>query len=219
MNRVGNEYLNTKSNRIDRCFNQTKTTLAPLTLGLFIGLFFQGCVQPTPPTAEQAAAPARTILASGDVVRLAFPGAPDLNQSQKVRTDGKLNLPLIGEVDVAGKTVASLQEDLARLYKPQLQTTTVVVTLESSATQVVISGAVGHGGKFSFERPTTIFQAIMEAGGASEFGSLKNVHLIRLVDGKQQTQILDLRPITSGKPTRPYYVRDGDIIYLPRSMF
>ena len=165
------------------------------------------------------AAPTSVNLVSGDVIKLVFPGAPELNQSQKIQTDGKINLPLIGEVDAAGKTIASLQSELAARYKPQLQSTTVVVTLDSSITQVVVSGAVAKPSKLSFDRPTTIFQAIMEAGGANEYGSLRRVHLVRIVNGQQHTQLLDLRPLESGQTTRPYYVRDGDVIYIPPSPF
>ncbi len=183
-------------------------------------VFLSSCELPVVnPPPDQLAAPTSVNLVSGDVIKLVFSGAPELNQSQKIQADGKINLPLIGEVDAAGKTIASLQAELALRYKPQLQSTTVVVTLESSVTQVVVSGAVSKGGKLSFDRPTTIFQAIMEAGGASEYGSLKRVHLIRIVNGQQHTQILDLRPVESGQTTQPYYVRDGDVIYIPPSPF
>lgn len=179
-----------------------------------------GCELPVVnPPPEQLAAPTSVNLVSGDVIKLVFSGAPELNQSQKIQADGKINLPLIGEVDSAGKTISSLQTELAARYKSQLQSTTVVVTLESSVTQVVVSGAVTKGGKFTFDRPTTVFQAIMEAGGANEYGSLKRVHLIRIVNGQQHTQLLDLRPLESGQTTRPYYVRDGDVIYIPPSPF
>ena len=171
------------------------------------------------PLPEQAAAPRESTLLSGDVIKFIFAGAPELNQSQKIRTDGKINLPLIGEVDAAGKTIASLQGEIAMRYKPQLQNTTVVLTLESSVIQVVVSGAVQKPAKLVFERPTTVVQSIMEAGGVSEFGSLKRVHLIRLINGQQFTQILDLSGITRGETTKPYYVRDGDVIYVPQSAF
>jgi polysaccharide export outer membrane protein len=178
-----------------------------------------GCQQTGGLPPEQAAAPTAVTLVAGDVIKLAFSGAPELNQSQKIRTDGKVNLPLIGEVDASGKTIVSLQSELAQRYKPELKSSTVIVTLESSVIQVVLSGAIGRPGKLTFERPTTIFQAIMEAGGVSEFGSLRNVHLIRLMNNQQQTQVLDLRSTMSGKTTKPYYVRDGDVIYVPRTMF
>lgn len=177
------------------------------------------CAPQNPPIPEQGVAVTNVTLVSGDVIKLTFPGAQELSQVQKIRTDGKVNLPLVGEIDAAGKTIPMLQNELAQRYKVELKTSTVVVTLEQSVTQVVISGAVGRPGKLTFERPTTIFQAIMEAGGVSDFGTLRNIHLIRLINGQQQTQVLDLRPVTSGRTTKPYYVRDGDVIYVPRTMF
>jgi polysaccharide biosynthesis/export protein len=187
---------------------------------LITSMLLGSCEYPaTGPLPEQMVAPTQVTLTSGDVIKLTFSGAPELNQSQKIRADGKINLPLIGEVDAAGKTIGSLQSEIALRYKPQLQSTTVVLTLESSVTQVVVSGAVAKPAKLSFERPTTVVQAIMEAGGVSEFGSLRRVHLIRIINGQEHTQILDLSSIMRGEPTRPFYVRDGDVIYVPQTAF
>ena len=167
----------------------------------------------------QAAPPTRVSLLPGDVVHLTFAGAPELNQSQKIRADGKLSLPLVGEVSAAGKTIGQLQGELAELYKSQLKTSEVSVSLESSLTTVVVSGAVAKPGKIVFERPTTVFQAIMESGGATDFGNLSKVRLVRTIHGVQQSQLMDLRPTLRGAATRAFYVRDGDIIYVPQSMF
>ena len=194
-------------------------TLGGLIAVMALPMFVTSCAQPTGPSPEQAAAPSAVTLLAGDVIKLTFPGAPELTQSQKIRTDGKVNLPLIGEVQASGKTVASLQGELVQRYKAELKTSTVIVTLESSVTRVTISGAVGRPGSFTFERPTTVFQAIMEAGGASEFGTLKNVHLVRLISGQQHTEVLDLRPVMSGATSKPYYVRDGDVIVVQRTLF
>ena len=193
--------------------------VATAIVAIAASLSTTSCTSTNPPTAEQAAAPASVTLVAGDVIKLAFPGAPELNQSQKIRTDGKVNLPLIGEVSASGKTVTALQSELAQQYKAELKTSTVIVTLESSVTQVTVSGAVGRPGKLVFERPTTVFQAIMEAGGVTEFGTLRNVHLVRLINGLQKTEILDLRSVTSGQATKPYYVRDGDVIVVQKTLF
>jgi len=190
-----------------------------VALALGVLWLWTGCQQPTGLPPDQQAAPTAVTLVSGDVIKITFPGAPELNQSQKIRSDGKVNMPAIGEVDAAGKTIPGLQNELSQRYKTELKTSTVTVTLESSVTQVVVSGAVARPTKLTFDRPTTVFQAIMEAGGVNDFGSLRNVHLVRLVKGVQQTQILDLRPTISGQATRPYYVRDGDVIYVPKTMF
>ncbi|PYK45880.1 MAG: hypothetical protein DME46_02960, partial [Verrucomicrobia bacterium] len=167
----------------------------------------------------QAEVPRHVILASGDVVKLTFSSAPELNQAQKVRVDGKLSLPLVGEVDAAGKTVGQLQGELIQLYKSQLKTPEVTVSLETSLTTVTVSGAVNKPGKIAFERPTTVFQAIMDAGGPSEFGTLKRVRLVRTVNGITRSQVMNVREALVGQGTKPFYVRDGDVIWVPQTTF
>jgi protein involved in polysaccharide export with SLBB domain len=194
---------------------------SPALIAISISLALTSCETTVSSTtfSGQAAPPARVTLLPGDVVRLTFAGAPELNQAQKIRADGKLSLPLVGEVSAAGKTIGQLQGELAELYKSQLKTSEVSVSLESSLTTVVVSGAVQKPGKIVFERPTTVFQAIMESGGQSEFGNLSKVRLIRTINGVQHSQVMDLRPTLRGAATRAFYVRDGDIIYVPPSMF
>jgi len=167
----------------------------------------------------QADVPQHVILASGDVVKLTFSSAPELNQAQKVRADGKLSLPMVGEVDAAGKTVGQLQGELIELYKTQLKTPEVTVSLEGSVTTVTVSGAVAKPAKITFERPTTVFQAIMQAGGPSEYGNLRHVRLHRIVNGVQKSQVFDLHGMLKGEDTKPFYVRDGDVIYVPQTTF
>lgn len=191
------------------------------TLLAFIVLFSYVSCQTTVSTRlpEGDVARGPVTLTPGDVVKLTFLGAPELNQSQKIQSDGKINLPMIGEVDAAGRTLSELQQTLEGLYKPQLQNTTVVVTVESSVTPVVIGGAVSKPGKYQFDRPTTVLQAVMEAGGADKFGTLSRVSIIRLVNGQQRTQVFDLRPILQGSPIKPIYVRAGDIVLVGESRF
>jgi protein involved in polysaccharide export with SLBB domain len=187
----------------------------------FLALAGAGCQTDANSTtlSGQAEVPKHVILAPGDVVKLTFSSAPELNQSQKIRADGKLSLPLVGEVDAAGKTVAQLQGDLVQLYKSQLKTPEVTVSLETSLTTVVVSGAVNHPSKIAFERPTTVFQAIMEAGGPSEFGTLKHVRLVRTVNGVQKSQVMNVQDTLVSQGTKPFYVRDGDVIYVPQTTF
>jgi polysaccharide biosynthesis/export protein len=195
---------------------------AECTLAALLACVLGGCQSGPSSTghlSNEAAPPARVTLAPGDVVRLTFNGATELNQSQKIRADGKLSLPLIGELDAAGKTVVGLQNDLTQAYKSQLKNSEVLVTLENAPATVTISGAVAKPDRVSFDKPTTVLQAIMQAGGATAFGNMKAVRLIRTTRGVQQSQVLDLTPVLRGEPSSPFYVRDGDIIYVPQSMF
>ncbi|MGZ4982560.1 MAG: polysaccharide biosynthesis/export family protein [Chthoniobacterales bacterium] len=202
-------------------FSQSRNPRRAFVVLSLAALFALGaCGTPAvPPTAEQAAAPPRVNLAPGDTVSMSFTGAPELNQTQKIRADGKLSLPHIGEVHAAGKTIPQLRQDLIGLYKSQLMNSDVVVTLQSGTTLVYISGSVNHPGKFMFDRPTTILQALTEAGGVNQFGNLRKVQVIRLVNKKETTQILNLHPTFAGKTTQPFYVRDGDVIDVPQTAF
>ena len=187
----------------------------------FLALAGVGCQSGANTTtfSSQAEVPRQVILASGDVVKLTFSAAPELNQSQKVRADGKLSLPLVGEVDASGKTVGQLQGELMQLYKSQLKNPEVTVSLEASVTRVTVSGAVAKPGTITFERPTTVFQAIMEAGGPTAFGNLRRVRLFRTINGVHKSQVFDLHRLLNGEETKPFYVRDGDVINVPQSTF
>jgi protein involved in polysaccharide export with SLBB domain len=180
-------------------------------------LFCASCAQ-TPKSKVPVVSQTPNYLDAGDVVKITFPAAPELNQSQKLGPDGTLSLPLIGEVHAAGKSPTDLQKELAVLYKPQLQDNEVVVTLETRAVPVVVSGAVQKPGKIVFERPATVLEAIMEAGGFTPEADLKKVSLIRISKGEHYTQIFDLRPVLRGQPTTAVYVSGGDVIYVPERM-
>jgi polysaccharide biosynthesis/export protein len=188
-----------------------------LKLAALLLLLGSGCQSPKKhPQTLTSRTP--SYLVAGDVVRITFPAAPELNQTQKIGSDGTLSLPLIGEAAAAGKTVGQLQEELATRYKPQLQDNEVIVTLDSRAVPVVVSGAVQKPGKIVFERPATVLEAIMEAGGFTPEADLKKVSLIRIVKGEHETQLVDLRPLLKGKPTPAIYCSGGDVIYVPEKL-
>jgi protein involved in polysaccharide export with SLBB domain len=159
------------------------------------------------------------VLAPGDVVKVAFPNQPDYTQSQKIQSDGTINLPIIGQVHASGKTIPGLQATLTELYRPQLQNVEVVVSLDSKVIPVVVAGAVQKPAKYVFDRPTTVFQAIMEAGGPDQFGTLRRVKVTRLIGNQQQTEVLNLQPLLEGHPMQPRYVQAGDVIVVGESAF
>lgn len=167
------------------------------------------------PSAARSAAADAVVLGEGDVIRISFAGAPELSNQQKIRSDGKISLALVGETKAAGLTVPQLQESLSTLYKPQLQNPTVLVTLDNSANAVIISGEVNSPGRRVFDKPTTLLEAIMEAGGFSGFANKKKVTLIRVEGGQYRTEVVDMSGALRGEETEVVYVRGGDIINVP----
>jgi len=166
---------------------------------------------PLPPEATRTSPP--TVIGEGDMLKFFLPGAPEYNCVQKVRPDGKLNLPLVGEIHAAGKSLRGLQGELTSRYRSQLQNPEVVVSLEASGNPVTITGAVNGPGKFSYDKPTTLFEAIMGAGGFNEFAKRSSVKIIRVVNGQYLVGSYDMTGSALGKLPL-VYVRPGDVIYV-----
>lgn len=160
--------------------------------------------------------PGAFTLREGDILKISFPGSPNLNNVQPIRPDGKINLPLVGEVQAAGMTPAALQQKLMDLYAPQLTTKEVTVEVQSFAYPVYVTGAVLRPGKISTDHLLTALEAIMEAGGPDYTrANLKNVKVIRQEGGRTKNYILDLKRVMEGKTTEPFYLKPADIIYVP----
>jgi polysaccharide export outer membrane protein len=178
-----------------------------------------GCQTPLPPLPNPPGPKTPVRLSPGDVIKVAYADETVPDQTQKIRRDGKVSLPLIGEVTAAGKKVIDFQHQLFNSYDGKLDTNEVLVTLENGSATVIVSGFANKPGAIEFDRPTTVYQAIMEAGGVSDYGSLGNIHLTRVINGVQRTESFSLRPDVRGQPIIPRYVQDGDVIYISRSWF
>src|SRR4030095_10887026 len=164
---------------------------------LFAALVCGGCQSPLPPLPNPPGPHTAVRLSPGDEIKVAYSDESVPDQTQKIRRDGKVSLPLIGELTAAGKRVIDFQHELISRYEGKLDNPEVLVTLEGTAT-VIVSGFAHKPGKISFYRPTTVYQAIMEAGGVSDYGSLRNIHLTRIINGEQRTETINLRPAIHG---------------------
>jgi len=156
-------------------------------------------------------------LAPGDEISVSFSGAPELNTKQKIQPNGKVSLPTVGDVSAAGRTINSFQASLTSLYQPHLQDPTVVVSLESAAAGVYLSGEVLKPGKIPLDRPMTALEAVMEAGGFTKLANPKQVIVVRNQKGKQQRYVLNLNDALTGMDSSPFYVRPFDVIYVKQS--
>ena len=155
-------------------------------------------------------------LREGDVIKISFPGAPDLGGTQQVRRDGKITVSLGGEVNALGKTPSELETELLRLYGAQLAVKQVVVTVNSSSYPVFVTGAVLRPGKLAVERPISVMEAVMEAGGFDYAkANLKEVTVMRQVNGKVINYKLNVNDALKGKRSDPFYLRPSDIVYVP----
>src|SRR5437667_854394 len=201
------------------CRHEPSGSPCLFALLIFAAFFCGACPSPLPPLANPPGPHTAVRLSPGDVIKVAYADENVPDQTQKIRRDGKVSLPFIGEVTAAGKRVIDFQHELVSRYESQLENSEVLVTLENGIATVIVSGFANRPGPLNFDRPTTVYQAIMAAGGVSDYGSLSNIHLTRIINGVQRTERINLRPSIRGKPIQPKYVQDGDVIYIARSLF
>lgn len=155
------------------------------------------------------------ILREGDELQITFPGAPSLNTQQRIRTDGRITLDLIGEISPVGMTPLQFQERLVELYASQLVSKEVTVRLISRSFFVYMNGSVGTNGRLEFDRPVTLLEAVMAAGFADGTVNLSKVRLMRIEGGKVRSLTIDLTRVMDGRSDENPQLKQGDMIIVP----
>ena len=162
-------------------------------------------------------APVESVkLKEGDVISIAFPSSPSLDTTQKIRVDGKIVLPLIGETHAAGMTPTELQDQLIKLFAPQVATKQVIVTLQSSTFTVFVTGSVLRPGRVDSDHPLTVLEAIMEAGGFDmSKANLEDVTIIHQTQTGTTKKVINLKKVMEGSSVKPVYLQPSDIVFVP----
>lgn len=177
-----------------------------------------GCASTTAnPVAATAARDARAdAILEGDELKISFAGAETLDTTQVVRRDGRISLPIGGEIEAAGLPPAELAAELSRRFASDLIANDVTVTVLSSSFDVNVSGAVLRPGKYSSKRPMTALEAVMEAGGFDHAkADIKRVVVVRHDGGSVNNFVLDLSLPLEGKASEPFYLKPSDIVFVP----
>jgi polysaccharide export outer membrane protein len=193
-----------------------RMTLGAVSLALLA--CFTGCQVPPTPTPITAAdsQPEVLTIRAGDVLKISFPGAPNLDTQQQVRRDGRVTMPLGGEVVAAGLTPAGLEQELIKVYASQLISKEVSVTVVSSTFTVFVSGSVVRPGKVVADHAISVLEAVMEAGGFdSTKADMRAVVVTRQEGGQYKNYTVDLKLVLEGKQSEPFYLKPGDVVYVP----
>lgn len=170
-----------------------------------------------PQSTKSSNQPAQTmVLREGDTLTVSIPSSPTLDTTQQIRTDGKIVLPLVGEVTASGKTPEDLQNELLKLYQPQVSAKQVLVTIQSPNIPVYVTGAVLRPGPIAVNHPISALDAIMEAGGFDfTKANLKAVVVVRQEKNRTVRYKLDLKKAWGGSEVPPFYLEPYDIVYVP----
>ena len=137
---------------------------------------------------------------------------PDLTKSVQVSGTGTINLPLVGEIAVAGRTAQEVERDLtSRLGAKYLQNPQVTVYVKDYNSQrVTITGEVGKPGVYPIKGTTSLLQMVATAGGLNGTSD-STVLVIRESDGKRSAAKFDVSAIQNGKAEDPT-LQAGDSI-------
>jgi polysaccharide biosynthesis/export protein len=160
-------------------------------------------------------------LAAGDVVEIKFPYAAEFNEEQTIMPNGRIVLPLIGEVLAAGKSPAELRDELIELHAKHLQHPELAVIVRSFfGNRVFVGGEVINPGAIELPGRLTVLEAITQAGGFNmSLAQPANVIVIRPQMDKWKTYALNLEQVleADGSPEEQFYLQPRDIIHVPRT--
>ncbi len=158
------------------------------------------------------------VIGANDVLAISVWKEPDISRSLPVRSDGKISLPLVGELQAGGQTPQQLEQEITKrltsyISEPEV---TVIVT-DSKSQKINILGMVTKPGAYLLTSSTTILDAIALAGGFKDFAKQKSIYVLRqAADGTQQRLSFNYKEVIKGKnPEQNIRLQAGDTIVVP----
>ncbi|MFH0810093.1 MAG: polysaccharide biosynthesis/export family protein [Pseudomonadota bacterium] len=156
-------------------------------------------------------------MGCSDVIELQVWKEPDLTHQVVIRTDGKISLPLLGEVVAAGKTTGQLEAELVEGYSQFLANPVVtVVVREPNSSKFFVVGEVMRPGEYSLPRGITVLQGISTAGGFTEWANRRKLLVVRRLGDQEQHLRVDYKRVVFGdRPQDNCPLLPGDTIVVP----
>jgi len=159
------------------------------------------------------------IVGEQDVITIAVWGQEQLTVSVPVRPDGRISMPLVGELVAAGRSPEQIKQTIEEIlpqYFTTKQTASVIVT-EINSKKVYILGQVQASGVFDMRSSLSVLQALAMAGGLTEFADRNGITVIRhLADGSEQRIEFDYKKAVEGKKgPGDFFLEAGDIVVVP----
>lgn len=185
--------------------------------GLFILLSLAFPVEGSPATENPQAAPYR--IGPGDNLQIDVWKEPEASiPSVTVRPDGRISVPILGDIDASGATPEELQVVLAAKYGALIRDARVTVLVKQAVVpKIYVIGEVRREGPVRMETPLTILQALAEAGGLTDFAKRRKIYILRVLNGRRDLVSFDYDAVVRGERLEQNVVlRPGDTIVVPR---
>jgi len=160
------------------------------------------------------------ILGTGDEIEIAVYRHDDLRRTTLIDASGRIMFPLVGDVEAAGLSIFSLRDSITAALARYVKNPQVSIRITSMQSQkVFVLGEVRSPGIFTMDRPTSLIEAIVQAGGFTADAKKSNIVLIRGGLDNPQLMCLNLQKFLSKVSTEQnVLLHRGDIVYVPTSI-
>jgi polysaccharide export outer membrane protein len=189
-------------------------------LWLFFAMaFFFGCIgsAAAKSTPKKPVADDEYIIGVGDILSIQVWREPELTKTLTVRTDGRISMPLVGDVMVKGRSIRELTSYLTKEFGKVITEPAVSVTLvENRSKRYYLVGQVQQPGEFPITGPITVLQAIARGGGFLEWAKKDRIEVVRRVAGGEKRLNFDYDAFIKGKKQEQnILISPGDTIIVP----
>lgn len=174
------------------------------------------------PASAPAAAPAAAasddsyIIGSSDTLNVTVWKEPTLSGPLLVRPDGKISMPLMGDIQASGLKPMTLASQISEKLKKFIKDPEVSVVVTSVHNNYVyLLGEVGKKGPVVMTPNMTLLEAISSGGGLTDFANKKKIYILRTVNGKQQRIPVDYKKALKGDESYNLSLQPGDTIVVP----
>lgn len=172
---------------------------------------------PPPPRPAPAGEPNQYTIAPGDVLHIAVWKEPELTTDVVVRLDGRITVPLVGDVKAGGRTTDDLTAEIRSKLRAFLEVPQVTVTVaQANSARFYVIGEVATSGAFPLNGSITVAQALALAGGFREFAKRDHIVLLRDRRGQRRAIPFNFRDLEGGVNLEQNVVLEaGDTIIVP----
>ncbi len=160
----------------------------------------------------------RFVIGNDDVLAIDVWNEKEITRSIPVRSDGKISLPLVGEIQAAGRTPQQLEGDITERLRNYITAPQVTVMVEEIHSQNFnILGQVAKPGSYSLTVASTVMDAIAAAGGFRDFAKQKGIYILRQTSGGGETRYnFNYKEFIKGKnPGQNIKLESHDTIVVP----
>ena len=191
-----------------------KVFLSCVVLMIFAGgLSAQESLQPS-----QGETDSNYVIGEEDVLSITVRNEPEFSlSSQKVRLDGRITIPMLGDIYVNGKTTKQLEEEIAERLKFLVVDPVVIVIVDVVYSQrVTVAGNVAKPGHYSIGTPSTVLDILVRAGQPNADAKVKNIQIVRIVNGREVHFSFNYKDVIRGKNLRQNILLENrDYILVP----